>query len=78
VAEGGTPNDFLGGQDHYNMFSESSLLISDSTTGYDGVMNDLFTRFALTPYLNGEVEMDEAIANFKTEVKTAYSDVIVE
>ncbi|HHT08391.1 MAG TPA: carbohydrate ABC transporter substrate-binding protein [Clostridiales bacterium] len=78
VAEGGTPNDFLGGQDHYQMFSESSLLISDSTTGYDGVMNDLFTRFALTPYLNGEVEMDEGIANFKTEVKTAYSDIEVD
>ena len=78
VAEGGTPNDFLGGQDHYGMFAESSLLISDSTTGYDGVMNDLFTRFALNPYLNEEVDMETGIANFKSEVQAAYADLIVE
>jgi len=78
VAEGGTPNDFLGGQDHYGMFAQSSLLISDSTTGYDGIMNDLFTRFALNPYLNNETDKDTAIANFKNEVKAAYADLIVE
>ena len=78
VAEGGTPNDFLGGQDHYGIFAQSSLLISDSTTGYDGIMNDLFTRFALNPYLNGEAEKDAAIAKFKNEVKAAYADLIVE
>ncbi len=78
VAEGGTPNDFLGGQDHYAAFAESSMLISDSTTGYDGVMNSLFQNFVLNPYLNGEIEMDDAIENFKNEVRAAYSDIVVE
>ena len=78
VAEGGTPNDFLGGQDHYAAFAESSMLISDSTTGYDGVMNGLFQNFVLNPYLNGEIEMDDAIENFKNEVRAAYSDIVVE
>ena len=78
VAAGGTPNDFLGGQDHYAAFAESSMLISDSTTGYDGVMNGLFQNFVLNPYLNGEIDMDSAIENFKNEVRAAYSDIVVE
>ncbi len=54
------------------------MLISDSTTGYDGVMNGLFQNFVLNPYLNGEIDMDSAIENFKNEVRAAYSDIIVE
>lgn len=78
VAEGGTPNEFLGGQDHYAMFAVSSLLISDSTTGYDGKMNSLFTDYFLNPYVNGEKTYDEALEAFKTEVLVTYPDLIVE
>ena len=78
VAEGGTPNDFLGGQDHYSAFAQSSLLINASaTTGYDGKMNGLFTENALTPYIKGERTMEEALQAFRDAVAAGYSDVDV-
>ena len=74
VGEGGMPNDFLGGQDHYSIFAESSLLINaNATTGYDGKINGLFTDYALTPYIKGEKSMDEALTAFRDQVATTYA-----
>lgn len=78
VAEGGMPNDFLGGQDHYSAFAKSALLINaNATTGYDGVANSLFTDNALTPYIKGEVDMKTALNAFADQMAATYADVDV-
>ncbi len=79
VDEGGTPNPFLGGQDHYSAFIESASLINASTvTAYDADINSLFNDHAVTPYSKGEKDLDTAIEDFKNEVSAAFADVTVE
>lgn len=78
LADGGTPNDFLGGQDHYSIFAQSSLLINASTTtGYDGVLNDKWSSVCVTPYQKGEIDMETALNAFIDEVAAAYAEVDV-
>ena len=79
VQEGGTPNPFLGGQDHYKAFIDSASLINGSiVTAYDADINNMFNSHAAVPYSKGEKDMDTAIADFKNEVKAAFADLIVE
>ena len=79
VAEGGTPNPFLGGQDHYGMFAEAAAIASGKTwTPYDETMDRLWNDQATLPYIRGEKTLDEAIAGFKSEVKAAFADLVVE
>ena len=79
VVEGGTPNAFLGGQDHYGAFINSAALINGSiVTRYDADINGIFNDHAVIPYSKGEKDMDTAIADFKNEVKAAFTDLIVE
>ena len=79
VAEGGTPNPFLGGQDHYGMFAEAAAIASGKTwPPYDETMDRLWNDQATLPYIRGEKTLDEAIAGFKSEVKAAFADLVVE
>lgn len=79
VAEGGTPNPFLGGQDHYGMFAKAAALANGSLmTEYDDKINNLWGDNVTTPYSKGENDLDTCIANFKAAVAAAYTDIVVE
>ena len=79
VAEGGTPNPFLGGQDHYSIFAQAANLANASTmTDYDEAMNKLWDDNVTQPYIKGEVDLDTAIANFKAQVSAQFEGITVE
>ena len=79
VAEGGTPNPFLGGQDHYSIFAQAANLANASTmTDYDEAMNTLWDNNVTQPYIKGEVDLDTAIQNFKDQVKAQFDGIEVE
>jgi len=79
LAEGGTPNPFLGGQDHYGIFAEAANLANGAImTDYDEKMNSLWQDYVTTPYSKGEVELDAAIAEFKAQVTAQFPNLIVE
>ncbi len=79
VAEGGTPNPFLGGQDHYGMFAKAAALANGSLmTEYDDTINTLWGDNVTTPYSKGEFDLDTCIANFKTAVAAAFTNIVVE
>ena len=79
VAEGGTPNPFLGGQDHYSIFAQAANLANASTmTDYDEAMNKLWDDNVTQPYIKGEVDLDTAIANFKAAVSAQFEGIVVE
>lgn len=79
VAEGGTPNPFLGGQDHYSIFAQAANLANASTmTDYDETMNKLWDDNVTQPYIKGEVDLDTAIANFKAAVSAQFEGIVVE
>ena len=79
LAEGGTPNPFLGGQDHYTIFAEAANLANGSImTDYDEKMNSLWDTCVTAPYSKGEVELDAAIAEFKAQVTAQFPELVVE
>ena len=79
VEEGGTPNPFLGGQDHYAIFAQAANLANASTmTDYDEAMNKLWDDNVTQPYIKGEVDLDTAIANFKAAVSAQFEGIEVE
>lgn len=79
IAEGGTPNPFLGGQDHYSMFAEAAALANGSLmTEYDADINDLWGKFVTAPYSKGEKDLDTCIADFKAEVAATFANLVVE
>ena len=79
IANGGTPNPFLGGQDHYAMFYEAATLANGSLmTEYDADLNDLWSKFVTEPYTKGEKDLDTCIADFKAEVAAAFANLVVE
>ena len=79
LANGGTPNPFLGGQDHYAIFASAAALANGSLMSeYDDTINGLWNDYVTTPYTKGEVELDEALANFKTAVAAAITTITVE
>jgi len=79
LAEGGTPNPFLGGQDHYSIFAEAANLANGSImTDYDEKMNSLWSDNVTTPYSKGEKDLDTAIADFKAAVAAQFPELIVE
>lgn len=72
-------DEFLGGQNHYAAFADMIEGINtDIITEYDQEINSLFLDHALTPYSKGEVEQEEAMDNFKTQVQNSYPDLTVE
>ncbi len=77
--EGGTPNPFLSGQDHTAVFAEAANLINGTlVTEYDEKMNSLWDNYVVSPYVNGEVELDDAITTFKAEVSAQFPELIIE
>jgi hypothetical protein len=80
LANGGTPNPFLGGQDHYAIFAKAAALANGSLMSeYDSTINDLWDKFVTTPYTKGEVaNVDDAIAEFKNQVKSVITTIEVD
>ena len=71
-------NDFLGGQNDTAVFVELAKNIKfQNITSYDQLCNEgLQTYFQ--EYLDGSVDRDTAIANFKDYIRTTYPSVTVE
>ena len=79
LAEGGTPNPFLGGQDHYSIFAAAANLANGSImTDYDEKLNSLWSDHVTTPYSKGEKELDACIAEFKAQVSAQFPELVVE
>ena len=79
LAEGGTPNPFLGGQDHYSIFAAAANLANGSImTDYDEKLNSLWSDHVTTPYSKGEKELDACIAEFKAQVAAQFPELVVE
>ncbi|MHC5373269.1 ABC transporter substrate-binding protein [Enterococcus sp. LJL120] len=71
--------EFLGGQNHYNEFSEMVDNINATIlTEYDQTVERLFNDNCLIPYSKGEVDMDTAVQSFKDAVVNAYPDIEVD
>ena len=76
--EGGTPDLFLGGQDHTAVFAESANLANGTiVTQYDDRMSSLWSDIVVTPYSRGEVDLDVAIADFKAQVAAQFPELII-
>ena len=79
LEEGGTPNPFLGGQDHYAIFAQAANLANGAImTEYDEKMNSLWGDFVTTPYARGEKDLDTCIADFKAQVTAQFPELVVE
>ena len=80
LANGGTPNPFLGGQDHYAIFAKAAALANGSLMSeYDSTINGLSDNDVTQPYTKGEVEnVDDAIAKFKEDVAAQITTITVE
>lgn len=71
-------DEFLGGQNHYAAFADMiDDINTDIITEYDQEINSLFLDHALTPYSKGEVELEEAMDNFKAQVQNSYPDMVI-
>ena len=79
LANGGTPNPFLGGQDHYAIFASAAALANGSLMSeYDADINDLWDKFVTTPYTKGEKDLDACLADFKEQVAATITTITVE
>ena len=79
LAEGGTPNPFLGGQDHYAIFASAAALANGSLMSeYDDTINGLWNDYVTTPYTKGEKDIDTCLAEFKDAVAAAITTITVE
>lgn len=72
-------DEFLGGQNHYDVFADAIEAIDGSIiTEYDQSIGGAFDDMALTPYSKGEMELEEAIDSFKMEVQNLYPNIQVD
>jgi len=79
LANGGTPNPFLGGQDHYAIFASAAKLANGALMSeYDDTINGLWNDYVTTPYTKGEKDLDTCLAEFKTAVAAAITTITVE
>jgi len=79
LENGGTPNPFLGGQDHYAIFAEAAALANGSTmTEYDADMEDAWNKLVTAPYTKEGADKDECIQAFKDKVKEMFTDIAVD
>ncbi len=79
LADGERPNPFLGGQDHYKLFSDYVANANvDILNYYDNKINNAWSAFVTTPYESGEKTLEEAIEDFKKEVAASITDITVE
>lgn len=71
-------SDFLGGQNQYKQFAESSKDINGKLlTKYDQTIQKAFVDNALTPYSQGKLTKDAALKAFKETVQNAFPDLEV-
>ena len=78
LANGGTPNPFLGGQDHYAIFAEGASLANGSLmTEYDEKCNNAWNDLVVEPYIHGEKTREEAIQAFKDELASQLEGVAI-
>jgi len=78
LAEGGTPNPFLGGQDHYAIFASAAALANGSLMSeYDDTINGLWNDYVTTPYTKGEKTLEECLNDFYTAVAAAIVTIAV-
>ena len=67
--------DFVGSAKAVETILANGSLMSE----YDSTINDLWDKFVTTPYTKGEVEsVDDAIAEFKNQVKSVITTITVE
>jgi hypothetical protein len=79
LANGGTPNPFLGGQDHYAIFASAAALANGSLMSeYDDTINGLWDTYVTTPYTKGEKDLDTCLAEFKDAVAAQITTITVE
>ncbi len=79
LANGGTPNPFLGGQDHYAIFAKAAALANGSLMSeYDDTINGLWNDYVTTPYTKGEKDLDTCLTEFKAAVAAAITTIAVE
>ena len=78
AADASYGNAFLGGQNDTAVFAELAKNIKfQNVTAYDQLCNEgLQTYFQ--EYLDGNVDLDTAIANFKDYIRTTYPSITVE
>lgn len=76
IAEDSTyGSDFLGGQNHVALFSETAEKIDMSNISpYDQGCNELIQR-AMKDYFNGNVDLDTAKQNFEKSIKESYPEI---
>ena len=75
----GFSEEFLGGQNHYKEFANQIDSINASVvTEYDQTLNTLFNDSALIPYSKGELDKEQAIADFTAAAKNAFPDLETE
>jgi hypothetical protein len=68
-------SDFLGGQNHVALFSETAQKIDMSNAGaYDQGCNESIQK-AFKDYFDGNVTMDEAKANFEKTITEKYPEI---
>ena len=76
---GGTPNPFLGGQNHYELFSKVASLANGSImTKYDDKLDDEWGKQVTGPYTKDGMDKEECFQNFKNKVKELFVDVITD
>lgn len=72
-------NPFLGGQDHYAIFAQTANLANGSLmTEYDETINTAWSDFVTTPYTKGEKDLDTCLAEFKAEIASKITNIVVE
>ncbi len=78
AADASYGNDFLGGQNDTAIFAELAKDIKfQNITPYDQGCNEGLQQY-FREYLNGTIDRDAAIANFKDYIKNAYPSVSVD
>ena len=69
LEDGGTPNPFLGGQDHYAIFAKAAALANGALmTMYDDVLSDLWANYVTEPYVYEGTPITTAVKTFKEMV----------
>ena len=75
IANSDYSSDFLGGQNHIAFFAETAPNIDISNMGpYDQGCNEEIQK-AFKDYFTGNVDMDDAKANFEKAIKEKYPDL---
>ncbi len=77
---GGTPYEFLGGQDYYAVFASAAEKVDGSLVSeYDDTLNELWNRYVTEPYARGEVDdLNTCVAEFREQAKAAIPSLIVD